>query len=362
MNTGSYTDSDSKQSPVREPPSLGVVKAIGNTSQDSYVLIDSSFKIVWVNSALENKGFLLGNIKGHDFFRVFENLDTPPHDHPTCLAAKTNAVQQAVKRGADGKTYAITSIPLVGEENQPLILEISREAGAAPPFIREAEMGGAEKAGSSSMPPMPMDELPGGDAGNTPLPLHKISDYTFDTVLIADSNYNTLYVNKRFEELTGHTKKEMIGHIPTIFKRPREKIGPDKEFWKTILHGKVWAQKSERVHLNGTLFYTETKVVPLQDSLGKNCHYLLLERDITRLKELKDELEKYKLFPHSNPDPIVQVDYSGNILFANDIAKQSFFKVKAFSSLHELLGRDASLLIARIKETGRAERLQHYSS
>lgn len=89
-----------------------VLKGICDSIEQGIAIIDRSFNIVWINKALEKKGFLFKNVIGRKSYHVFDNAEGPGQNSPTLQAFQNKEVNKAVKKGNDGHDYRITSIPV----------------------------------------------------------------------------------------------------------------------------------------------------------------------------------------------------------------------------------------------------------
>jgi two-component system, cell cycle sensor histidine kinase and response regulator CckA len=75
-------------------------------------------------------------------------------------------------------------------------------------------------------------------------------------VLITDRNGSIRWVNPAFTTLTGYTAKEVIGANPRILKSGQQDEHFYREFWNTILSGRVWRgefvnrRKDGRIYIN----------------------------------------------------------------------------------------------------------------
>ncbi len=113
------TDCISQAESLLEP--LGLALNVGIS------LIDKDYNIIWVNSILEKKGFLLRNVKGTFYHKTFDNVDTLETDDPTYRALQEGKVIHTIKRGNDGREYTVLAIPLRNEKDKvELVLELNK--------------------------------------------------------------------------------------------------------------------------------------------------------------------------------------------------------------------------------------------
>jgi len=61
---------------------------------------------------------LMRNIAGYKYYSVFDKRDEPYENCPTIKAFEKGGIYSLVKKGFDGHSYKITSIPLRGRDNK----------------------------------------------------------------------------------------------------------------------------------------------------------------------------------------------------------------------------------------------------
>lgn len=114
--------------------------------------------------------------------------------------------------------------------------------------------------------------------------------YTVNPIQITDARGRMVYVNPAFERSTGYTKEELIGQNPSLLSSGKY----PKEFWQkvwaAISSGKVWTGELENRRKNGQSIFTQLLISPILDGDGKVMGFLGAHRDITRQKELEQQL------------------------------------------------------------------------
>lgn len=109
-------------------------------------------------------------------------------------------------------------------------------------------------------------------------------------IMITDAQANIEYVNPRFTELSGYSKKELMGQNPRILasgKTPRQTY---EELWKTILSGKVWQGELCNRRKNGEIFWESLVVSTLKDNQNRITHFIGIWQDTTQRKLTEEEL------------------------------------------------------------------------
>jgi PAS domain S-box-containing protein len=113
-----------------------------------------------------------------------------------------------------------------------------------------------------------------------------------NVVIISDTQGNIEYVNPKFIEVTGYSREEAIGKNPRILKSGEQSEDIYKELWTTIKEGGTWRGEFHNRKKNGDLFWQRTTVSVIRNKEGDIVHYLSINEDITKEKELAQELQK----------------------------------------------------------------------
>jgi PAS domain S-box-containing protein len=101
-----------------------------------------------------------------------------------------------------------------------------------------------------------------------------------------------IYANAAFSRLTGYSLEEVLGKTPRILQGPKTnrktlaKIRDGLKRWQPILVELINYRK------DGSEFWVELSIVPVADQNGWYTHWVAIQRDITRRKQLEEELLK----------------------------------------------------------------------
>lgn len=110
------------------------------------------------------------------------------------------------------------------------------------------------------------------------------------TTMITDAKGKIEYVNKRFSEVSGYSKEEIIGKNPRFLKSGHTSDAVYKHMWETITIGNEWKGEFLNRKKDGTLFWEEALISPIKDSFGEITHFVAAKRDITEYKQEMDEV------------------------------------------------------------------------
>lgn len=112
-------------------------------------------------------------------------------------------------------------------------------------------------------------------------------------IIITSTTGNIEYVNQQFTINTGYELHEVIGKNPRILKSKNTPNHLFKELWETITQGNIWHGEFLNKRKDGSFFWEEATISPVKSN-DTITHYMAVKADITKRKELEEELLKYK--------------------------------------------------------------------
>lgn len=193
------------------------------------------------------------------------------------------------------------------------------------------------------------------------------------TVVITDLRGNIVYVNRRFTELTGYTRQEVIGKNPRILQSGNTPKEIYQQMWKVLLEGREWRGELQNKKKNGELYWESLTVSPVRNEQNFVTHFMGIEEDINVRKKLALELERTLAeLKESNKklegfNSIVAHDLQGplsNIKNAIDLAVDSFgdSMKEECAQLLTIAQRAVGKAIGFVKELLQYSRSNHQSS
>ncbi|MBU1658732.1 PAS domain S-box protein [bacterium] len=120
---------------------------------------------------------------------------------------------------------------------------------------------------------------------------------SFDKYIIAsktDINGKIIYVSKAYENISGYSREELIGHTQNITRHPDMPKETFRNLWQTIKSGKTWSGNIKNKTKDGGYFWINVIVSPDVDSKGEIVGYNAISENVTAAvayKELSQTLE-----------------------------------------------------------------------
>lgn len=160
---------------------------------------------------------------------------------------------------------------------------------------------------------------------------------TANAIVITDYNGIIQWVNPSFTRLTGYTAQEAIGQNPRILKSGINSAEFYQELWDTIRHGQVWhSEELINRRKDGSLYYEQMTITPVQDAQGKITNYIAIKLDISDRKQAEAALHAQRDFARqvmeSMGESLAVVNETGTFEYVNQ-------------ALARTLGRSADSLI-----------------
>ncbi len=106
-----------------------------------------------------------------------------------------------------------------------------------------------------------------------------------------DTNGIITYANKKFEEISGYCKDELIGKYHSIVRHEDVSSKLYEDLWHTIKdEKKPWFGTVKNKNKNGQAYYVDAVIEPIVDSKGKIIEYIGIRHDITDIMNPKRQL------------------------------------------------------------------------
>ena len=109
-------------------------------------------------------------------------------------------------------------------------------------------------------------------------------------VSITDVQGKITYANDKFCEISGYSRDELLGENHRILSSGNHSKEFFTDLWETIAKGKTWQGEIENKTKTGSSYWLSATIVPYLNSRGKPIRYLAIRRDITKQKEVTNNL------------------------------------------------------------------------
>lgn len=107
-------------------------------------------------------------------------------------------------------------------------------------------------------------------------------------VSISDESGMITYVNGNFCKVSSYTREELIGQHYSILDSEYDNPTFLQQVDHVITQGIVWKGEIQNVAKDGSLFWTQTTIVPFLDELKRPYQYVTIKQDITARKRAEE--------------------------------------------------------------------------
>lgn len=148
----------------------------------------------------------------------------------------------------------------------------------------------------------------------------------YDAIFIAELNPEKpdpeiVYVNDTFCNMTGYSRKEVIGKTPRILQGPQTEPEVMDKLEKRLQKGRSFFGQTTNYRKDGSEFVNQWDVHPLTDEEGNITHGVYYQQDMSRQTHsgefLVDQKMKFDELREELHQTVVYVDLRGNIVLAN---------------------------------------------
>jgi PAS domain S-box-containing protein len=112
---------------------------------------------------------------------------------------------------------------------------------------------------------------------------------TTDIVSKADIHGNITYVNDKFVQVSGYSRKELLGQNHRIIKHPDMDRKIFDKLWKTISAKHVFQATIQNRKKNGEAYFVDSTIIPLLDNENNIIEYLAIRHEVTELVETRNK-------------------------------------------------------------------------
>ena len=159
-------------------------------------------------------------------------------------------------------------------------------------------------------------------------------------VSVADKYGKIIYVNKKFEEVSGWSLEEVKGKDHVIVNSGLQPDGYWGKMYETVMKGEIWNDVVTNKGKSGELYYVDTYIKAKFDKHGKLEGFSSIRQDVTELKKKEVEIRN-RMNAINKSNAVIEFDLQGNIIFANEL----FLNTMGYSSQDEIVGKHHRIFI-----------------
>ena len=120
----------------------------------------------------------------------------------------------------------------------------------------------------------------------------KIFDNTNEAIILTDEKGITIDINNAFKELTGYSKKEIIGKNPNIRKSEKHNNEFYAKMWKSLMTKGSWTGEMFNKHKNGTIYPELMNINSIKNEKNEITNFVGIFQSIEHQKQIESQLKK----------------------------------------------------------------------
>ena len=122
-----------------------------------------------------------------------------------------------------------------------------------------------------------------------------------DMVLIAEvtdcgAEQHIIFVNRAFERRTGYARSDAMGRSLRLLQGPDTERAALERIAAAMARGDAVREELLNYTKDGQPYWVEMELVPFADEVGKQTHWVAVERDITQRRQSADDIHRLAFF------------------------------------------------------------------
>ena len=156
--------------------------------------------------------------------------------------------------------------------------------------------------------------------------MHRVVEQSASAMMITDRTGRIGYVNPKLTELSGYTADELLGQNPKMLQSGNMSPEHYQTMWEMLLKTGEWRGEIQDQKKNGELYWVYESISAIKNSTGEITHFLAVEEDITRRKEVESALaeseERFRQMAEMTGEWLWEQDPNGYYLYSSNAVKQ----------------------------------------
>ncbi len=156
--------------------------------------------------------------------------------------------------------------------------------------------------------------------------MHRVVEQSASAVMITDRTGRIEYVNPKFIDLTGYPTDELLGQNPRMLQSGSMSSGHYQTMWQTLSSTGEWRGEIQNQKKNGEVYWVYESISAIKNSSGEITHFVAVEEDITRRKEVESALaeseERFRQMAEMTGEWLWEQDPNGYYLYSSNAVKQ----------------------------------------
>jgi len=114
-------------------------------------------------------------------------------------------------------------------------------------------------------------------------PLDK--EFLFEgSIIISQTDLNGVitFANRKFCEVSGYTREELIGQSHNIIRHPSMPKAAFKKIWNIISTGYTWSGLVKNLRKDGLYYWVDTEILPLKNKNNEITGYIAARKQASR--------------------------------------------------------------------------------
>ncbi|MBD3313147.1 PAS domain S-box protein [Candidatus Woesearchaeota archaeon] len=276
-------------------------------------VIDRDMRIVWVNKTLREKGFDIEGCKGRRCHVVYKRNEKVCENCPAVRVFETGKQVRVLEKGADGRDYEVTAIPIKAKGAKVVKGAKGAKDGSVDrviEIVREAETDLVSKA----------DEIADQKC-------YSFIEDAEDIIFMIGADHKILSLNRRAAGMFGKkSRTAIIGR--TVYDLFPKKIAESYagEIDRVFETGESLLEESKSV-FGKEQRLLRTSLNPVRDLSGKVTAVMGISRDITERSRIAKKLKQSYELLNNITDP------ASDAVFSKDNKRRYTFVNKAFEDM-----------------------------